>query len=202
MSSTRFTYLLLIAFCVASVTATEQFQGRTLLSRRVRRCRRACKAVARTDPEFIRKSIGRGDELCGCVCNATTGAGLLHTAVESKCGLCIELLTDMPASCSCDVMDIEGNTPLHYAASQCRMEITDDLIDAGCDIMSENMYNDTSLCVASRTDDEECGGVVRSLMAADADPCMNCSDNSTAIAGCVNQVVCDIMAQDQEEECE
>lgn len=86
----RFVCLLLVVLCVVNVGA-EFIKGRSLSYFPVWPCRRACKAVNRTDPEVLRKMIANDRDLCGCVCNMTTGAGLLHTAVESKCTLCVDV---------------------------------------------------------------------------------------------------------------
>eukprot|EP00210_Caulerpa_lentillifera_P003969 g3788.t1 len=201
MTTPRILYLLLVVLCVAKICAGH-YETRTLLKHHTRHCKRACASVARTDPEVLRGLLNRGIDLCNCACNVTTGAGLLHTSVQAKCGLCIDLLTEPPSNCSCNALDENNSTALHYAAGQCRMEITDDLLKAGCNVTLMNTYNNTALCVASRTDNENCGGVVRSLMAAGGDACKTCYDNQTAIEGSVNPVVSNVMNEDLEEECE
>lgn len=80
--------LLLVIICLVAAKA----EGERKLLQHDGPCMKACEAAEKTDPEVIRGLINEGNDLCQCVCDETTGAGLIHSSVESKCGLCIDVL--------------------------------------------------------------------------------------------------------------
>eukprot|EP00210_Caulerpa_lentillifera_P000362 g355.t1 len=192
----RFAFL--VAFVVFVATPSLEFIGaRAQIPADEEQCAAACDAADRTDPSVIQAFIIDGISLCDCVCNAD-GEGLLHISVENQCGVCISLLTSSPSNCPCDDTDNNGNTPLHLAASICDGARTSDTINAGCNVDAINNGGDTSLCLVSRrTSGSECGQVVRTILASEADSCIRCSGNTTACESCGFGGTCDILDQDR-----
>jgi len=77
-----------------------------------------------------------------------------------------------------NVKDLDGKTPLHYAAERCRADLAELLLKHGADPNAKNVRGETPLHRAVR---ERCGAVVELLLRHGADPNARDADGETPL---------------------
>eukprot|EP00210_Caulerpa_lentillifera_P000388 g378.t1 len=197
--SLPFAFLVAVVFFVVT-PSLESIGARAQTLASEEQCATACGFVADSNPDSLERLIMNNNiDVCDCVCDAETGEGLYHVAARFRCGHCVDILNVVPNNCPCDFTDFVGNSPLHFAASNCSSFMTERFLNASCNANAQNEAGETPLClVSSRMEGSECGGTVNILVNAGADACIADNNGMTACDKCGFPGTCDVLYKEPE----